>query len=140
MWEALIAHRRNSTIPLWCILGNFNCVRRPEERKGERSISHGGGEYRDFNKFIDDAEVDHIPMTGRRYTWYRSNGKAWSRLDSVDGYTYGEEAHNTSYKDISDHCLILLKDVNIDQGRKPFRTLDCWWEDKDFEKVLRQMS
>lgn len=76
-------------------------------------MSHGGGEYRDFNKFIDDAEVDHIPMIGRRYTWYRSNGKAWSRLDRVLMVTHMERKLIIHHAKISLVIVLFLLKMSI---------------------------
>lgn len=39
---------------------------------------------------------------------------------------------------ISDHCPILLKDVEVDWGPKPFKVLDCWFDHKDYKKFVEQ--
>lgn len=31
------------------------------------------------------------------------------------------------------HCLIVLKVSKVDWGLKPFRVLDCWFQDGNFE-------
>ena len=40
-------------------------------------------EMRDFNEFIGKAELMDIPMVGRKFTWYKPNGTAKSRIDRV---------------------------------------------------------
>ena len=35
----------------------------------------------EFNSFIESMKLMDIPMIGRKFTWYRSNGIAKSRLD-----------------------------------------------------------
>ena len=39
-------------------------------------------------------------------------------------------------RNISDHCIIILRNKVIDWGPKPFRVLDCWHNDKSFEGVV----
>ena len=36
----------------------------------------------------------------------------------------------------SDHCPILLKDMDIDFGPKPFRAYDLWLEENDIDSVF----
>lgn len=40
-------------------------------------------------------------------------------------------------RSFSDHCPILMKFVNADWGPRPFRTLDCWFQDNKFLDVVR---
>lgn len=52
---------------------------------------------------------------------------------------FGEEVSNFFLdRNILDHCPILLKMVTIDWGPKPFRTLDCWFENKDFKGFVEE--
>lgn len=55
---------------------------RLEERRG---LSEAGmqdrREMEDFNSFIYAMELSDIPILGRRFTWFRPNGQALSRLD-----------------------------------------------------------
>ncbi|GJS09127.1 zinc finger, CCHC-type containing protein [Tanacetum coccineum] len=63
----------------------------------------------DFNDFINDAKLIEIPMGGES-----SLGK------------------------LSDHCLIVLKDVDLDFGPKPFRAFDIWLEERDIRNVVEE--
>ena len=38
---------------------------------------------KEFNEWIADLEVEDVPCVGRRFTWYRPNGTAKSRLGRV---------------------------------------------------------
>ncbi|GKE72401.1 hypothetical protein Tco_1534442, partial [Tanacetum coccineum] len=39
---------------------------------------------------------------------------------------------------LSDHCPIVLKDVDLDFGPKPFRAFDIWLEEKDIRNVVEE--
>ncbi|GJV81998.1 hypothetical protein Tco_1517868 [Tanacetum coccineum] len=39
---------------------------------------------------------------------------------------------------LSDHCLIILKDVDLDFGLRPFQALDIWIEEKDIGHVVEE--
>ena len=41
------------------------------------------GEARKFNDFIMDVEMEDVLMVGRRFTWYRPNGSAKTRINRV---------------------------------------------------------
>lgn len=82
LWEALLEWKSNSSIQAWCIAGDFNAVRSAEERRGKSTDeAQGRREIDGFNDFIDRMDVFDIPIQGRKYTWYRPNGTAMSRLD-----------------------------------------------------------
>lgn len=51
---------------LWCFMGDFNEIRRLNERKGSL-IAEGRREMREFNWFID-LELYDLSLVGRRYT------------------------------------------------------------------------
>jgi len=56
-----------------CVCGDFNAVRRVEERQPNR----GGTmslDIQHFSRFIDDNGLIDLPLRGRRYTWYKGDG------------------------------------------------------------------
>lgn len=72
-----------------------------------------------------------MPLLGRKYTWYKENGSAMSRLDRflvsqewID--SSGVAAQWALARDVSDHCPIVLKGEHQDWGPKPFRFNNCW--------------
>ncbi|XP_068500940.1 uncharacterized protein [Phaseolus vulgaris] len=83
-----------------------------------------------------------IPCIGRKYTWYRPNGKAKSRLD-IFLTTFEWLQHwlgNKQYvldRQVSDHCAVVLKANIVDWGPKPFRFLDIWQEHKEFDNFVK---
>lgn len=38
---------------------------------------------------------------------------------------------------LSDHCPIIMKDLIIDFGPRPFRIFDFWMNESDFEEVVK---
>ena len=77
------------------------------------------------------SEMVDIPCIGRKYTWYRPNGKAKSRLDRfLTTFEWLQHwSGNKQYvldRQISDHCGLVLKSNMVDWGPKPFRFLDIW--------------
>ncbi|GJW45430.1 reverse transcriptase domain, reverse transcriptase zinc-binding domain protein [Tanacetum coccineum] len=82
-----------------------------------------------------------IPMGGRRFTWISDDGLKFSKLD---WFLVSEEFKNkwSSLSAIAldrkllDHCPIMLKDIDMDFGPKPFKVYDMWLEEVDIEQVV----
>ncbi|GKV49867.1 hypothetical protein SLEP1_g56592 [Rubroshorea leprosula] len=62
----------------WCLMGDFNTTRSQQEKSGDRGFTTG---MRVFNEFIRDLELVDLPLIGRKFTWYKPNGEAMSRLN-----------------------------------------------------------
>jgi len=143
MWEDLKQIRNNEPCKTWCMLGDFNSVRSEGERKGVNRVSGNKREMQGFNNFIDELEMVDIPCIGRKFTWYRPNGKAKSRLDRFLT-TFEWLQHWPGCKQyvldrqISDHCALLLKSNVVDWGPKPFRFLDIWQDHKEFAIFVKR--
>ncbi|XP_057418110.1 uncharacterized protein LOC130712288 [Lotus japonicus] len=82
MWRELVEWKNRSPISLWCLGGDFNSVRAEEERRGvATNIGSQRRDIAEFNRFIEEMELLDLPLSGRKYTWYRPNGQAQSRID-----------------------------------------------------------
>ncbi|XP_020211058.1 uncharacterized protein LOC109795906 [Cajanus cajan] len=95
-----------------------------------------------FDEFITKAELVDLPLVGRKYTWYRTDGKCMSRLDKflVSNAWLSHWPHTTQCGlsiGLSDHFAILLKNEDINWGPKPFRVLDCWRGDARYVVFVR---
>nr|KYP65076.1 hypothetical protein KK1_019694 [Cajanus cajan] len=107
------------------------------------SGDHGAVDREEFNSFILDMELEDIQVVGRKFTWYRPNGMARSKLDRFlisNGWATAWPG-STQFilsRNVSDHCPILLKVANLEWGPKPFRSLDCWFQDKNFMEFVRK--
>jgi len=106
----------NQICKAWCVFGDFNSIRRQEERKSLISVSDYNREINEFNAFIEKSELVDIPMVGRKFTWYKLNGLVKSGIDSV---LISKEllevwSHNKQIvldRSVSHHCAIVLKDM-----------------------------
>ena len=143
LWEIVRQLKQSSQVGLWCVLGDFNCIRNPTERFGKCERLYGDNSMQEFNEWIDDLEVLEVPSMGRQFTWFRPNGESRSRLDRFlispewrDRWP--ESVQFTLPRNFSNHCPILLRPKDVDWGPKPFRTLNCWLTDKSFKEVVQQ--
>nr|UBX54618.1 Retrovirus-related Pol polyprotein LINE-1 [Lupinus angustifolius] len=86
-------------------------------------------------------ELFDLPLFGKKFTWYLSNGKAMSRIDRFlvnDGWLtkWGTLVQQGLPRTFSDHCLILLKNDVSDWGPTPFCTNNCWLYDRRFGQLV----
>lgn len=49
LWEELSGKMTNNHIQCWCLIGDFNCVRRATKRVGLKGQDEGGREKEEFN-------------------------------------------------------------------------------------------
>ncbi|GKV29207.1 hypothetical protein SLEP1_g38153 [Rubroshorea leprosula] len=122
----------------WVIAGDFNAVRGPEERRGRIGESP---DMKDFDEFIVTMNLVDVKLSNRRYTWYKPDGTARSRLDKFLLSTEmsnmeGEWIQQGLPRNISDHCAIVLKSRTTNWGPRPFRVLDAWQQHLDFKKFV----
>lgn len=123
LWESIRQLKSLGPAGLWCFLGDFNNIRHPSERVG---VSHRGGEdssINEFNDWIVDLEVVEIPSVGRKFTWFKPNGIAKSKLDRflVSHEWLDRWSGCTQFildRNFSGHCPILLRSKIL--GAKTF--------------------
>ncbi|KAL8502134.1 hypothetical protein ACS0TY_021304 [Phlomoides rotata] len=92
---------------------DFNSIRRLSERVGRNSGSCRT-DVEAFDNFIMDAGLIDLPLHGRSYTWYRSDGSCKSRLDRFlinnEWISKWPSSHQVGLKrSLSNHCHILLE-------------------------------
>lgn len=128
---------------LWCMVGDFNVVRSPSERRGSSGFprEYGSVLMRDFNRFINDMFLNDLPLLGQKFTWIRPNGSTLSRLDGflvskswLDHW--GVPSQWALIRDVSDHCPIVLRYPVQNLGPKPFKFKNFWLLHKDFNEVI----
>ncbi|KAK2403455.1 hypothetical protein QL285_052889 [Trifolium repens] len=129
----------------WCVLGDFNAVRRREDRRGTSLSTPLSSlvEMREFDAFIDNPELEDLAPVGGNFTWFHPNGVAMSRLDRVlvseDWFTsWGDQIVRVLPRDVSDHCPLLLKPCVIESRPKPFRFCNHWLLHKDFKSFVEE--
>ena len=64
-------------------MGDFNNIRTPLERMDACQRGVDDRNIKEFNDWIVDLEVEEMSCVGRKFTWYRPNGSAKSKLDRI---------------------------------------------------------
>lgn len=126
----------------WCICGDFNAVRVAEERRGRNSVCKRR-EMIEFNEFISKLQLVDLPLTRRKFTWYRDNGQSCSRIDRfLLSKEWVQEWLNLMQEGLkrkeSDHVAIVLKEVVKNWGPRPFKFLNCWLKEEGFRKMVEE--
>ncbi|GJS75871.1 putative RNA-directed DNA polymerase [Tanacetum coccineum] len=137
LWDKLTGLMERMNEP-WCIFGDLNVVRRCEDRLNSQVNIK---EMHEFNDFINNARLVEIPMGGRKFTRVSDDGCKFSKLDR---FLLNEEFQNLCCslsvvaldRKLSDHCPIVLKDIDLDFGPKPFCIFDVWLEESDIDQVV----
>jgi len=83
VWEEISKHRLVQLSKAWCAVGDFNSISSREKRKNLIFVFDYSREIKGFNAFIEEAELTDIPLTGRKFTWYKPNGLVKSRIGRV---------------------------------------------------------
>ncbi|GLU22472.1 hypothetical protein SLE2022_385450 [Rubroshorea leprosula] len=125
----------------FCLGGDFNCVRGMHERKG-KMISHPGSD--DFNLFIESNCLVDLPLSNRKFSWYKCDGLAHSRLDRFllsKNYLecWGNCVQLALKRSISDHCPISLVSDIHNWGPKPFRFINSWSLHPEFNHLIEKL-
>lgn len=64
---------KEQNVKAWCVVGDFNSIRRTCERKGVNPTRDYRREISAFNWFIEKTELENILIVGRKFTWYKIN-------------------------------------------------------------------
>ena len=134
VWDQIRAIKSRFGIP-WILMGDFNEVLKPEERRGAKRMTQG---MREMQNLILDLQLVDMDV-GQKYTWLRKN--AASRLDRVlvdqewvlrwpalRGYCKGRA--------FSDHYPIVISSFEENNHIVPFRALDVWLDEPSFGKLF----
>ncbi|GKV07574.1 hypothetical protein SLEP1_g19328 [Rubroshorea leprosula] len=123
----------------WCLMRDFNAVRRTIERAGCKGVLR---EMNDLDCFIHESGLVDLPLIDRKYTWYNSNGQHMSRIDkfvlSEDWVMNWSDVKQWGLSRIMlDHYVILLKNEMVDWGPKHFKFFDAWLEQSGCTEVIK---
>ena len=138
-WEELGAIRGLWPDP-WCIGGDFNVVRFPNERSRERRLTES---MRRFFEVIEELALRDLPLHGGLFTWSGGmNGLSRSRLDcfliSEDWENHFSGAIQCSLpRPVSDHFPILLDGGAVRRGPISFRFENMWLKGEGFKELLK---
>ena len=142
LWESLSARLQLLSGANVCLCGDFNAVRNVEERWSKRGNS-AVYDVTHLSSFIDDNGLLNLPLCGRRYTWFKGDGSAMSRLDRV---LLSEEwclrwpncRQVALLRGLSDHCLLQLSVDEENWGPRPVRMLKCWQDLSGYKKFVKE--
>lgn len=114
------------------------------------SVKEGNGrndggfleEISEFNSFILDMDLVDVSMSGKKFSWFCSDGISMSilgRLLVSEGLIArcNITCQWTGDRDISDHCLTWLLRSTKDWGPKPFRFNKGWIDHKNFKSFVQ---
>jgi len=147
LWEEITNIKAVSQVSIWSICGDFNAIRSRRERKGASSRSDTSSGYSSeidgFNRFIESNLLLDLPIVGKKYTWFKANGSAKSRLDRS---LVSEEWLNiwpmckqyVQWREVFDHCALVVKTLDKDWGPKLFRTIDAWHMERGFSEMVKE--
>ncbi|XP_016161972.1 uncharacterized protein LOC107604792 [Arachis ipaensis] len=146
------AHLRDEKLVVWeelsyiaglcqvscCLIGDFNEIIHCDERRGTDRLSVSAEE---FKNWIQDMGLVDLPITDRKFTWFR--GRSCSRIDrAMVSLEWLEEFPETRLRGgprgLSDHCPIIVEDKRLRGGPRPFRSLDSWFTHEGFLRMLKE--
>jgi hypothetical protein len=97
LWNEVLMTRRSFGDIAWCIVGDFNSVVNTNERRGIGVGAGASREVEEFGNFLRELEMFDLPLLGRQFTWFHTNGITMSRLDRIHsleiGYLFGGVRH-----------------------------------------------
>ncbi|XP_028059521.1 uncharacterized protein LOC114263216 [Camellia sinensis] len=139
LWDSILNVRSSFQKP-WCMGGDYNEIRVPDERRGCTRSSKG---MQDFNNFVDLLELMDLPMLGRKFTWCNSvDSDRWSRIDRFLLDPLWVETFSLKLwglpRLVSDHYPLLLTEDEKNWGPKPFRFLNAWTLHPSFLSVVQK--
>ena len=123
----------------WCVGGDFNMIRFPEE------YGRGGGlsaSMRRFSEVVEDLELRDFPLQGGPFTWRGGlNIQSHSRLDRflvIDNWDnlFNGAVQGVLPRPIFDHFPILLEG-GMKRGPFPFRFENTWLEEEGFKDQMK---
>ncbi|XP_075478725.1 uncharacterized protein LOC142519565 [Primulina tabacum] len=131
-WALLRSLSTQSTLP-WCIIGDFNDLLSPDDKKGK--YEHPQWLYTGFMQAVMDSGLSDLPLIGYQFTWERGKGTTTSveeRLDrALVTSSWMEKFPNAQLHNlcasVSDHSPIL---INTTPRLQMGRTRDFMFENK----------
>ncbi|KAJ9548105.1 hypothetical protein OSB04_020648 [Centaurea solstitialis] len=138
LWSKLLDVITTHKEVAWVIFGDFNEVRRPEERKGTVFTYSGA---KAFNEFIHNGGLSEIRSGGRNFTRYSKDGSKLSKLDRflVTNNFAGLWPNcfvNILPRGLSDHCPLLLDSAVADFGPSYFKFFNSWLLNPSLKAVV----
>ncbi|XP_057739874.1 uncharacterized protein LOC130956971 [Arachis stenosperma] len=137
VWEELSYIAGLCQVPS-CFMGDFNEIVSVEEWKGTVSLPLSAD---DFRGWIQDMHLVDLPLTDRKFTWFR--GRSCNRIDramvSVEWLKeFPETRLRGGPRGMSDHSPLIVEDGKMRGGPRPFRSLDSWFTHEGFLRMVKE--
>ncbi|XP_021979773.1 uncharacterized protein LOC110875885 [Helianthus annuus] len=125
---------------MWLLLGDFNDVRKTDERMNSRFDSTDAAA---FNDFISRVGLMEFNMQGGKFTYVSDNGTKLSKLDCFlvcDSFMAKWPTSNLRVLrgGLSDHLPIYLECSNMDFGPIPFKMFNMWTGKETVNRFVAQ--
>ncbi|XP_021984925.1 uncharacterized protein LOC110880779 [Helianthus annuus] len=125
----------------WIVLGDFNAVRDPSERKKSFFDPVSA---RDFNDFVDNTGLREYDLKGLSFTYF-ANRCGVCKLSRIDRVFVCDSIFNkwpsacvrALKREHSDHAPLCLTLIDTNFGPKPFRWFDSWLDRPGCEDVVK---
>nr|GEV87508.1 RNA-directed DNA polymerase, eukaryota [Tanacetum cinerariifolium] len=94
-----------------------------------------------FNNSINITGLVDLPLEGYCFTWAHKSASKMSKLDRFlisKGLLTAFPSLSAICLDkhLSDHCPILMRELNVDYGPTPFRFFHSWFDMNGFDKMV----
>ncbi|PNY09903.1 cysteine-rich receptor-like protein kinase, partial [Trifolium pratense] len=142
LWDSLSVRIQALGRDRVCVCGDFNAIKQVEERRSSRG-SQRSSDHIPFSHFIDNNNLVDLPLSGRKFTWFRGDGLSMSRLDrfllSKEWcLTWPNCNQEAKMRGLSDHCPLVLSKNDKDWGPRPSRMLKCWKDVPGYNLFVRE--
>ena len=142
LWTSLTARLRMLRGLKVCVCGDFNAVINVEERKSVRGTG-GALDSLYFNHFIEENVLIDLPLSGRKFTWFKGDGLSMSRIDrfllSEDCCIQWPNCFQVALlRGLSDHCPLQLSVDEENWGPRPSCMLKCWQDMSGYKKCVSE--
>lgn len=138
IWNSLLSWGINHN-ELWIILGDFNSIFSPNERRG--GVTPNVLYIEDFLSCATTLGLEDVGSTGSFYTW--TNGTIWTKLDRAlinpDWHASNLNcyAEFLPFNSLLDHApMVVSLNPTIFSRDKPFRFLNMWMSHPNFSTNL----
>ncbi|PNY14688.1 cysteine-rich receptor-like protein kinase, partial [Trifolium pratense] len=142
LWDSLSVKIQALGSSRVCVCGDFNAIRSIDERCSVRD-GYRSSDHIPFNRFIDDNTLIDLPLCGRKFTWFKGDGRSMNRLDRFllsDEWclTWPNCTQVARMIGLSDHCPLVLAVDEEDWGPRPSRMLKCWKDVPGYNRFVRE--
>lgn len=128
----------------WLLMGDFNDIRHPEEKRGR--VPHPRWLMEGFNRVIEKCGLRDLDIEGYKFTWERGRGTPnWveEKLDRILASTDWLEMFDNAKGEaaetpVSDHLPIILWPILTEKTRRirRFRFENLWLKERNCRAIV----